>query len=208
MGYITISGDTDGDLHTAALHNEKFGTIVSTINGNINHDNLAYPNSDLLITISGVRPHAGANAGWVELASVTAAAPSAVTPHSANDKINLLIPSVTRIPFSGTLNGDVKLVFLKDSGFTSGVDLTFYLQRSSVVSEGTLGSATWTNISSLTSDCYHGTPFLTDSRFPSTAGQSFTANQYFRVVVQNATSGSPNFPPDLVVNLRIKSPHV
>tara|TARA_R100000655_G_scaffold22915_2_gene46379 strand:- start:9808 stop:10443 length:636 start_codon:yes stop_codon:yes gene_type:complete len=47
MGFITLTGDSDGDLHTAALHNNKFGAIASVLNGNINKDNLAAPQSIL-----------------------------------------------------------------------------------------------------------------------------------------------------------------
>ena len=41
MGLITLTGDSDGDLHTAALHNAKFGAIASVLNGNVDHANLA-----------------------------------------------------------------------------------------------------------------------------------------------------------------------
>ena len=47
MGFITLTGDSDGDLHTAALHNNKFGAIASVLNGNVDRDNLAAPQSIL-----------------------------------------------------------------------------------------------------------------------------------------------------------------
>ena len=45
MALITLTGDSDGDLHTADLHNSKFGAIASVLNGNVDLDNLAKPNS-------------------------------------------------------------------------------------------------------------------------------------------------------------------
>ena len=45
MGYINLTGDSDGDLHTAALHNAKFGAVASVLNGNIDRDNLYAPQS-------------------------------------------------------------------------------------------------------------------------------------------------------------------
>ena len=35
MAYITIPGDSDGDLHDAAMHNSKFGAIASVLNATL-----------------------------------------------------------------------------------------------------------------------------------------------------------------------------
>ena len=55
MAYITITGDSDGDLHDAEMHNSKFGAIASVLNGNIDLENLTNPKSSqiLLFTING-----------------------------------------------------------------------------------------------------------------------------------------------------------
>ena len=45
MGYINLTGDSNGDLHDAEMHNAKFGAIASVLNGNIDSDNLAAPQS-------------------------------------------------------------------------------------------------------------------------------------------------------------------
>ena len=77
------------------------------------------------------------------------------------------------------------------------------------MSDGALGTATWTTISQVTEDCHNGTPLFKDLVFGSTSGQAFTANQYFRLVVTNKASGGVTpLPPNLIVNLRIKAPHV
>ena len=44
MGTISINPDADGDLHDASLHNDKFQTVVNEINGQIDENNLKYPN--------------------------------------------------------------------------------------------------------------------------------------------------------------------
>ena len=45
MAIINITSDSDGTLHSAALHNDKFAVVQNVINGNIEHANLKYPNS-------------------------------------------------------------------------------------------------------------------------------------------------------------------
>tara|TARA_R100001594_G_C4052587_1_gene265287 strand:- start:2000 stop:2680 length:681 start_codon:yes stop_codon:yes gene_type:complete len=45
MAKVFIQPDSDGDLHTAAMHNNKFQVILNEINGNLDEKNLKYPNS-------------------------------------------------------------------------------------------------------------------------------------------------------------------
>jgi len=45
MAIINIGSDSDGTLHSAALHNDKFAVVQNVINGNIEHANLKYPNT-------------------------------------------------------------------------------------------------------------------------------------------------------------------
>ena len=49
MAKIFIQPDADGDLHTAALHNDKFQSVLNEINGNIDETNLKFPNSILTL---------------------------------------------------------------------------------------------------------------------------------------------------------------
>ena len=45
MAIINIGSDSDGTLHSASLHNDKFAVVQNVVNGNIEHANLKYPNS-------------------------------------------------------------------------------------------------------------------------------------------------------------------
>tara|TARA_R110001599_G_scaffold11848_3_gene55855 strand:+ start:2030 stop:2710 length:681 start_codon:yes stop_codon:yes gene_type:complete len=45
MAKVFIQPDSDGDLHTAAMHNNKFQVVLNEINGNLDEKNLKYPNS-------------------------------------------------------------------------------------------------------------------------------------------------------------------
>jgi hypothetical protein len=49
MAKVFIQPDSDGDLHTAAMHNNKFQVILNEINGNLDEKNLKYPNSILVL---------------------------------------------------------------------------------------------------------------------------------------------------------------
>jgi hypothetical protein len=72
MGLITIPSDSDGTLHGASLHNDKFSTVVNAINGNLTHDNLAYPESIVILRPhSFVIPYAGPTAAGTGTNGIT-----------------------------------------------------------------------------------------------------------------------------------------
>ena len=198
MGFITISGDSDGDLHTADLHNKKFGAIASVLNGNIEHDNLKYPSSEFLITAS-----ASYAENWARFASSTSGTPTATVASNSVNLYHAPISSFIRIPFAGTFTDNVTVIAIASSSYASGDNLTFELQKSSTVggTYSTIGSAA-------TNDCYvaAGHEFKTIT-LTGTSGQSVAAGDYIRLIVKNAAVNTMT-PPDLTMTARMKTEHV
>lgn len=67
MAIINIGSDSDGTLHSASLHNDKFAVVQNVVNGNIDHANLKYPNAamewcgDSWVTYDRGPTHGGSN---------------------------------------------------------------------------------------------------------------------------------------------------
>tara|TARA_Y100001938_G_C8046502_1_gene409226 strand:+ start:554 stop:1234 length:681 start_codon:yes stop_codon:yes gene_type:complete len=225
MAYITITGDSDGDLHTAAMHNSKFGAIASVINGNIGKENLINPNAELVFTFSakhvlatvlgigattGINPAATALSnlsGYSSLGATNTGAPTSGTPDTAADRWNMVTNSVVRVPATMTLKDNVTIVVdneLTAAGF-SGLTLTFQLQKSNNPSNLTA----WTDVGSAATHSPHGggTYSQTILTLSNTTGQSITADHYLRLVVKNA-SGTTPLPPTLVATVRLSAPHI
>ena len=222
MSYITITGDSDGDLHTAAMHNSKFGAIASVINGNIGLENLTHPNSELVLNCSAkhvpatvlgigatstINPAATALAvlsGYSSLGASNTGAPSGPSPDTAASRWNMVTNSVMRVPATMTLKDNVTIVVdneLTAAGF-SGLTLVFQLQKSNSANNVTA----WTDVGSSASHSPHGggTYSQTILTLSNTAGQSITANHYLRLVVQNAGGTTP-LPPTLVATIRLSA---
>ena len=115
MGYITISGDSDGDLHSADLHNKKFGAIASVINGNIDLVNLVNPSSEFLITASAITHVSGDLHGspWYRFGSTTSGTPTAETLSNTSGELHAPASSIIRIPFAGTFTDNVTVTVCK-----------------------------------------------------------------------------------------------
>lgn len=198
MGYITIAGDSDGDLHSADLHNKKFGAIASVINGNIDHDNLVYPSSEFVLSASA----SNAN-DWVRFSSTTSGVPTATTSSDVAGRLHAPMSSIVRIPFAGTLTDNATVVAVATTNFSNGDLVSFYLQKASSA------NGTYTTIGSLAAnDCHvaSGFNFVTIT-LTGTSGQSFAAGDYIRLLVQNAAANSTH-PPNVTMTLRIKTLHV
>mgnify|MGYP003132915536 FL=1 len=198
MGFITISGDSDGDLHTADLHNKKFGAVASVLNGNIEHDNLKYPNSEFLLTA-----HANYNGdGWVRYPTLTSGVPAGTAATNTASHIHAPLGSVIRIPFAGTFTDNVTVSVVTQSAFSAGDNLAFLLQKSSSL------NGTYSQIGSTTNnDCQSASSNFEVITITGTSGQSVAAGDYIRVIVQNAAS-NPTYPPSLNVTARMKTEHV
>lgn len=213
MAYITITGDSDGDLHTAAMHNSKFGAIASVINGNIGLENLTHPNSELVLNCSAkhvlasvvsVGAALSTLSGYSALGASNTGAPTSGDPDVAASRWNMVTNSVMRVPATMTLKDNVTIVVdneLTAAGF-NGLTLVFQLQKSNSANNVTA----WTDVGSSASHSPHGggTYSQTILTLSNTAGQSITANHYLRLVVQNAGGTTP-LPPTLVATIRLSA---
>jgi len=199
MGYITVSGDSNGDLHDANMHNEKFGAIASVINGNIGRENLLYPNSEFIITAEGIHTQ-----GWYRFASSTSGVPTANVAGNGSGDLHAPIASVIKIPFTGTFTENVSVVICKTSGYASGNNLSFVLQKASTV------GGTYSNVGNVvTNDCTpsSGAFELESITLTGTTGQTIPAGHFIRLLVTNNTTGS-DYPPSLTMTARMKTQHV
>lgn len=197
MGYITVTGDSDGDLHDAEMHNAKFGAISSVINGNISHDNLLYPSGEFIITAS-----AGSVTPWYRFGSATSGVPTAQGASSTNSEIHAPVSSIIRIPFTGTFTDNVTITVCKTNAYATGNNLSFVLQKSSTP------GGTYSNVgNSIANDCLSSGAFeLAVITLTGTTGQTITAGNYIRLLVTNNTDSDP--PPALTMTARIKTLHV
>ena len=217
MAYITITGDSDGDLHTAAMHNSKFGAIASVINGNIGPDNLTNPNSELIFVFSAkhvlasvvsVGAALSTLSGYSSLGGTNTGAPTSGDPDTAAARWNMVTNSVVRVPATMTLKDNVTIVVdneLTAAGF-SGLTLTFQLQKSNAANNVTA----WTDVGSAVTHSPHGggTYSQTILTLSNTSGQSITQNHYLRLVVKNDASSTTPLPPTLVATVRLGAPHI
>ena len=205
MGYINITGDADGDLHTAALHNAKFGAIVEVLNGNVDHDNLEFPNSVSTASFgadqdingwcspvdsSGSTTSAGAVLGY-EIATSTALASNGVT--------NIMKSSFVRMHYAVTLTS-VKFLYLpRSTGYVAGDECDLYLQKSA----GTSLSAAFTNIASLENQTFYNASAVIAREYTlAISSASIDAGQYIRFAIRNDASNGelPPYVSNLVLN--------
>ena len=216
MAYITITGDSDGDLHTAAMHNSKFGAIASVINGNIGPDNLTNPNSELVYTCSAKNMLTASAAadnllltGYFTLGGTSnTGAYSNPTPVRTAGYWNVVSNSVIKVPATMTIKENVTIVIddLTSAGgdFTSGDNLTFEIQKSNSPNNLTA----WTTIgSAATHDCHNASFQQSIITLSGTANQSITGEHFIRLAVKN-NSTSDAYPPTLVATIRLSAPHI
>jgi len=194
MAYITIPGDSDGDLHDAAMHNSKFGAIASVLNGNIDLENLANPNNFGTFHFHGTGISSGAE--LYEIPSATSGSFSALTGNNASGSYNSLKSSYIKTDFAFNIQS-VRL--LGASGPTLGGDWTIYFQVGS-----TLGGA-FTTYSSKTFTFNSASLTALEQEF-TTVFTGVAANSYLRVVVYNGTGGAA-FPPPFTLLVTYKTEH-
>jgi hypothetical protein len=198
MGYITITGDSDGDLHTAAMHNSKFGAIASVLNGNVDHDNLAYPNSEYVVNSSATYN----GSGWVELSGLTSSTPAGLAASNAANRIHCHMGSIVRVPVTMVIKENIRVSLVKSSAFTSGSDPIFYFQKCASL------TGTWSQVGdAVTKDCNHGSFAFDEVIITSTSGQSISAGNYIRLVIVNPGANA-TYPPSSTLNARLSAPHI
>ena len=203
MAYINITGDADGDLHTAELHNAKFGAIVGVLNGNVDHDNLKFPNSVSTAIFSADRDQNGWCIPQDPAGSTTSAAAvlgyEIVTPTSAstNGVTNIMKSSLVRMHYDMTLIS-VKFIYLPRAvDYVAGDECDLYLQRS-----GSLSSA-FTNIASLENQTFYNASAVIAREYTlAISSASVDAGQYIRFAIRNdATNGAlPPYVSNVVLN--------
>ena len=122
----------NGDLHNAEMHNAKFGAIASVINGNIDSDNLAAPQSYLNWSIStdfGTdNDSAGSNIntnGVLELAgstkSVGTLGTATFTITQTGGKFLLILNSLRKAPADMTLVSSSVIMYQQNGSIGDGL---------------------------------------------------------------------------------------
>ena len=203
MAYINITGDADGDLHTAELHNAKFGAIVGVLNGNVDHDNLKFPNSVSTAIFSAHRDVGDWCIPQDPAGSTTSAAAvlgyEIVTPTvlAANGVTNIVKSSIVRVHYDMTLTSVKFLYMPRSTEFVAGDECDLYLQRS-----GSLSSV-FTNIASLENiSFYNASAVIAREYTLSISSASIDAGQYIRFALRNDASNGriPPYVSNVVLN--------
>ena len=224
MALITsVLPDVDGDLHTAALHNSKFQTILNELNGNIDLDNLKYPKSFMTLSCRGgisydIADGGGSAAnrnpyGYIE---VLAAASSAIQNppgqfNTANDKFHVLTNSFHEVPDNSSYTIErVNVVTIDRTGtgfYKSGENFTVTLQKSDAV------TGVWSTLWTTTTDFNTAGASDIFAEVGSGISPSVTtvaAGNWIRFLLTNPASWSAGtkLAPELTVNVVVKVSHV
>tara|TARA_R100000655_G_scaffold85881_1_gene125804 strand:- start:114 stop:740 length:627 start_codon:yes stop_codon:yes gene_type:complete len=207
MAYINITGDSDGDLHDASLHNNKFGAIASVLNGNIDRENLANPHSIYTMTFEGgpgAQPVASVlSETWVTISSSSSPNITANTHSNAGSARQCLMPSWTKINNASTLIA-AHLTFVAGSGPGSSSTPTGVLQKSSAI-DGVYSTVAST---SGTLQLYDASAAqVIDVNALSISSSGISAGEYIRFIWANPAA-NPQYPPKMTLTLTFKSEHV
>tara|TARA_R110000796_G_scaffold71141_4_gene161439 strand:- start:736 stop:1344 length:609 start_codon:yes stop_codon:yes gene_type:complete len=201
MAYINLIGDSDGDLHTAALHNAKFGAIASVLNGNVDSDNLKYPNSIVSFAFN-----ASINTDWYHIVSTSVSTITALAASATNGHVNLMRSSIIKLPFAATLQ-DVQIMSVDGSAYSAD-DCRVAFQKSSSALTG------YTDMMWKAEDFTSGSTSVFNSFSLSgasggnTVSSSVTANQFVRLIVTNSAGGNAVIPPPMTAHVVLKVAHV
>ena len=209
MGYINITGDSDGDLHTAALHNAKFGAIASVLNGNVDHDNLKYPNSVFTWNFNCSKGYTvdsdsttGTSYNGVALLSYTDKTIGDLSantnqPLTTADAYNVLLNSYTKVPVAIT-HVATSVICIDNDNFTTSADMQLIFQISDTLA-GASGS--YSDIATATFDPDTASGYAPTEITMSYSSTSIAAGKYFRVIYKTPSSGA--LAGDLMPNLKI-----
>tara|TARA_R100000995_G_scaffold84811_1_gene64970 strand:- start:1769 stop:2431 length:663 start_codon:yes stop_codon:yes gene_type:complete len=210
MAYINITGDSDGDLHTAAMHNSKFGAIASVLNGNVDHDNLTYPKSLFTWNFTTnksyvVESGGGAGVGYSDITLLHATNKTigtldgvACQPATTAGAYNVLLSSYTKAPVA-LEHVATSVICINNSNFTTSANMELIFQVSSSLAGGT---GTYSDIASVTFDPDTASSALTPTELSmSYSSNTISANNFFRIIYRNPTSGS--LAGDIMPNLKI-----
>ena len=223
MALITsVLPDVDGDLHTAAMHNSKFQTILNELNGNIDLDNLKYPKSFMTLScragtsndiVDGGTPANQNPYGYIAIgttATVSAIASDPGVFRTGNDEVHVLTNSFHQVPSGSSYTiEDVNVVAIKrGTGFyTTGSagNFTFTLQKCATLT-GTW-STLWTTKETLLAS---GNEFAEIGSGVGASPSTVASTNFIRFILTNPSgwaSGS-KLGPELMVNVVVKVSHV
>lgn len=205
MAYITITGDSDGDLHNADMHNSKFGAIASVINGNIDLENLTNPKSNGIIRLNYNGFYDSTLHGknyFYQLTGPTAGNINSMGWLNSAGADNVIKTSWFKIPFSIRITS-AKVIYSTSTFGTSGEDYNIYLQ----VSSTTTITDSYSTIATFTND-FNGGISVNEEDLTISDG-AVGADKYIRVVVSNPTPTftSTNPPPGFQLNIHYKTDH-
>ena len=185
MAYINITGDSDGDLHTASLHNTKFGAIASVLNGNVDHDNLKYPRSVSTMNFSANQTTTGwfvpqdSSAGTTTPAAVLGYQIYGTVSLSTNNITNVMKSSLIRMPSAATLTS-VKFLYLpRSTGYAASDECDLYLQRSTSLTSDFENIASLENVS-----FYNASNVIMREYTLAISGAAIAAGQYIRFAIR------------------------
>jgi len=222
MAYISIPADSDGDLHDANMHNNKFNTIADKINGNIDHDNLAFPQSIYTWNFSAGKhyDHGGTSnresSGYTNCTPTTGALfafnqdPTAGS--AAAGGTNVIRDSWVGLPVSTAVDiVDIYIMGAFSSIYTAGQNFTIIGQRTASVTPF-LAAATYDTVFTATSDFRAASSAPDPSRFGklTIATNPITTlgvGNTFRIVMTNPDPFAAGELPNLCVQMTVKSRH-
>lgn len=204
MGYINLTGDSDGDLHTAAMHNVKFGAIASVLNGNIDADNLTNPYSRTSFHFHCTGIQAAQNEFYDLGPTLTAGTINGMNGVSSAGFVNCLKSSWVKIPFSMVITNVILIANQNNNPGTliSGEDYRIELQKSSSL------NGTYSSIADLDYDFYGPYTSGPVERILSITTSTVSANEYIRLVLQNPDPfTNPQYPNAFSVMVYGKTLH-
>ena len=211
MGYINLTGDSNGDLHDAEMHNAKFGAIASVLNGNVDRDNLAAPLSFLTWSVnnSAADDEFGLQAGSTNVTG-NIISNVGVVPQSATDptagvmdqpsfsviqtplRYYLIMNSVRRAPTDMNLSNANGVVF-QLNGTPGNGDVTVLIQKAST------SSGTYTTIGTGSFDPATANANVTPTSFSvSVTSPNISQGEFVRVLFRAPdpfnTPGTIDYP--------------
>jgi len=221
MSLIVVPPDSDGTVHDASLHNDKFDIIVNALNGNVDHENLRNPYSILswnsfathfIVTDSATHTH-NQVLGWYETTSLTEQIVTGANPFIPDvtaDKTHIIMNSQRRAGSDYVMVG-VSALIRKHSNFPASKPYVLHFQKGTTI-DPTGGGANFTTMATLSFDPFiAATTVMADvSSAISISVPALNQNEYFRIAMLNpdTVSGSSPTLPDVWIETYFKTLHV
>ena len=204
----SIVPDADGDLHDASLHNQKFNTILNEINGNIDADNLKYPDAMQTWSFSCSFLDAQILDGIniVPLPTATAASfGSDLSFATTNGADSTLPSSYTKADRAYTITGYNMLIVASPNN-VSGENFTVTFEKATDLAF----SSGVTTLASIANDFeVSGANYVPENPTMSSSNTAIAANDYVRVRVTNPTwTASTKAVPIFTLKVFLKAAHV